>query len=70
MNRYHAHVVYSNQTVQGFGGVTGGLTDFEPPEDGLYFLDHDQRNTLSAGIEVTCPGECSRRWNSTMAPDF
>ena len=49
-HHYHAHVIYSNQTAQGFGGVTGGLTDFEPPDEGLFFLDHDQRNTLSAGV--------------------
>ena len=55
MNRYHAHLVYSNQTAQGFGAVTGGLTDFEPPEGALFFLDHDQRNTLSAGMEGDLP---------------
>ena len=55
LKRYRAHLVYSNQTAQGFGGVTGGLTDFEPPADGFFFLDHDQRNTLSAGIEGSLP---------------
>ncbi len=71
MNHYHAHVVYSNQTAQGFGGVTGGLTDFEPPEDGLYFLDHDQRNTLSAGIEGDLPWRMfAVAGHSTMARDF
>lgn len=54
-HRYSAHVVYSNQTVQGSGGVTGGLTDFTPPEEGLFYLDHDQRNTLSAGVEGSLP---------------
>ncbi|HET8667235.1 MAG TPA: TonB-dependent receptor, partial [Terriglobales bacterium] len=50
------HVAYSRQTVQGQGGVTGGLTDFEPPEgNGLYFLDHDQRHTLSSVISVSLP---------------
>jgi hypothetical protein len=54
-NHYHAHVVYSNQTVEGFGAVTGGLTDFEPPAEGGYLLDHDQRNTLSAGMDGSLP---------------
>ena len=54
-HRYSAHVVYSNQTAQGAGAVTGGLTDFSPPEDGYFFLDHDQRNTLSAGVEGSLP---------------
>lgn len=44
------HLAYSHQTVQGEGGVTGGLTDFAPPQSGPYFLDHDQCNTLSAGM--------------------
>jgi outer membrane receptor protein involved in Fe transport len=55
LNHFHSHVVYSNQTAQGFGGITGGLTDFSPPEDGAFFLDHDQRNTLAAGVEGDLP---------------
>jgi outer membrane receptor protein involved in Fe transport len=55
MRHYRAHLVYSNQRVQGVGAVTGGLTDFEPPEEGNYFLDHDQRNTFSAGFEGDLP---------------
>jgi hypothetical protein len=54
-HRYHAHAVYSNQQAQAFGGITGGLTDFSPPRNGAYYLDHDQRNTLSAGIEGNLP---------------
>ena len=48
---YRAHLVFSNQQAEGFGAVTGGLTDFSPPAGGFY-LDHDQRNTLSAGAEA------------------
>ncbi|HKD83270.1 MAG TPA: TonB-dependent receptor [Terriglobales bacterium] len=55
LHRFRAHAVYSNQTVQGFGAVTGGLTDFTPPPQGGYFLDHDQRNTFSAGAEGDLP---------------
>jgi hypothetical protein len=55
LHRYHAHLVYSNQQVQGMGGVTGGLTDFSPPEEGPFYLDHDQRNTFSAGVEGDLP---------------
>jgi outer membrane receptor protein involved in Fe transport len=55
MHRFHAHAVYSNMEVVGYGGVTGGLTDFAPPPVGGYYLDHDQRNTLSAGIEGDLP---------------
>ena len=63
-HHYSAHVVYSNQHAQGFGGVTGGLTDFSPPPDGGYYLDHDQRNTLSAGVEGHLP------WRMFAALEF
>ncbi len=62
--RAHAHLIYSNQQAQGFGGVTGGLTDFSPPEDGGFYLDHDQRNSLTAGWDAQLP------WRTTAAFDF
>ncbi len=37
------------------GAVTGGLTDFSPPPGGSFYLDHDQRNTLSAGFDGNLP---------------
>ena len=49
-NRLDFHLAYSHQSVEGTGGVTGGLTDFNPPEEGFFYLDHDQRNTLSTGF--------------------
>lgn len=50
------HLAYSHQYVEAQGGVTGGLTDFEPPETGgYYFLDFDQRNTLSTGLDINLP---------------
>jgi outer membrane receptor protein involved in Fe transport len=55
--RGHFHVAFSHQTVEGEGGVTGGLTDFTPPEEGRFFLDHDQRNTLSTGASFRLPHE-------------
>ena len=33
LSHYHTHLVYSHQQAQGFGGVTGGLTDFSPPPE-------------------------------------
>jgi hypothetical protein len=48
------HLVYSNQTADGFGAINGGLTDFSPPA-GSFALDHDQRNTANAGIDVNLP---------------
>lgn len=49
------HMVYSHQTAEGSGAVTGGFTDFSPPDAAPFFLDHDQRNTLSTGFSLTLP---------------
>ena len=36
--------------------MTGGLSDFAPLEDmGYFYLDHDQRHTLSTGATGTLP---------------
>jgi len=60
--RAQFHIVYSHQYVEGRGGVSGGLTDFTPPENNdYYFLDHDQRDTLSSGLNFTFPG---RIWSA------
>ncbi len=53
-NRGQVHLAYSNQIAQGEGAVTGGLTNFSPPQ-GFFTLDHDQRNTLNVGGTVTLP---------------
>jgi hypothetical protein len=56
-NRAQAHLTYSRQYVQGHGGVSGGLTDFSPPASNDYFyLDHDQRDTLTIGATTDLPG--------------
>jgi outer membrane receptor for ferrienterochelin and colicin len=60
--RVQLHLAYSRQYVQGSGGVSGGLTDFTPPEEGLFYLDHDQRDTLSTGATANLPW---RSWIST-----
>ena len=60
----NAHLAYSHQTVEGSGAVTGGLTDFSPPEDGLFFLDHDQRDSLTAGVRTGLP------WHSWFSGNF
>lgn len=55
-NRAQVYVTYSRQRIEGHGGVSGGLTDFSPPADGSFFLDHDQRHTLNVGGDVSLPG--------------
>jgi outer membrane receptor protein involved in Fe transport len=47
------HLSYSNQVARAGGFVNGGLTDFSSLDWGP--LDHDQRNTLNLGGDVTLP---------------
>ncbi len=60
--RMDAHLAYSHQSIEGSGAVTGGFTDFAPPPDGFFYLDHDQRHTLSTGVTSTLPW---RTWISS-----
>jgi hypothetical protein len=53
-HRAQLHLAYSNQIAEGSGTITGGLTDFMLAP-GLGPLDHDQRNTLNVGGDVTLP---------------
>ena len=53
-HRGQLHLAYSNQIAEAGGAITGGLTDFSLPA-GLSPLDHDQRNTLNAGGDITLP---------------
>jgi outer membrane receptor protein involved in Fe transport len=53
-NRADLRIAYSNQIAEGVGPVTGGLLEFG--EEGLFLLDHDQRNTVSAVLSLNLPG--------------
>jgi hypothetical protein len=48
------HLAYSNQTAQGRGAISGGLTNFSSG-GGSFPLDHDQRHTFSAGFDARLP---------------
>jgi TonB dependent receptor/Carboxypeptidase regulatory-like domain/TonB-dependent Receptor Plug Domain len=63
------HLAYSNQTADGLGTITGGLTDFEPPS-GYYALDHDQRNTLNAGVAARLPWQMLASANLYVGSGF
>lgn len=60
-HRGQLHLSYSNQVAQAGGAINGGLTNFvtsvcDPaPATTLCPLDHDQRNTLNFGGDVTLP---------------
>jgi outer membrane receptor protein involved in Fe transport len=53
--RAQFHLAYSHQYSEGAGAVTGGLTNFTPPDQGYFFLDHDQRDTVSTGANLDLP---------------
>jgi Carboxypeptidase regulatory-like domain/TonB dependent receptor/TonB-dependent Receptor Plug Domain len=53
-HRGQVHLAYSNQIAEGAGTIVGGLTDFML-SPGLSPLDHDQRDTLNVGGDVTLP---------------
>ena len=58
-HRAQLHLAYSNQVAYAGGAITGGLTDGATnlcdPSPGLCALDHDQRNTLNIGADVSLP---------------
>jgi len=53
-HRAQLHLAYSNQIAEGSGTVNGGLTNFSF-SSALTPLDHDQRDTLNLGGDVTLP---------------
>ena len=54
-HRGEVYLSYAYAHAQGSGAVSGGLTDFSPPESGYFLLDHDQTHTLHAGFNFRLP---------------
>ena len=56
-HRVQLHLAYSNQIAEAGGVITGGLVNTAVCPPGVYLcpLDHDQRNTLNVGGDVTLP---------------
>jgi hypothetical protein len=63
------HLVYSHQYAEWSGIVTGGLISGDSCHT-LCFLDHDQRNTLSSGFNVSLPWKSSADFNLTYGSGF
>jgi outer membrane cobalamin receptor len=71
--RFDIYLTYSNQMVEGAGIVTGGLLadSGELCDDGGFcYLDHDQRNTLSAGFHAALPYRISASGNLSYGSGF
>jgi outer membrane receptor protein involved in Fe transport len=58
--RARLNIAYSNQMAKGLGPITGGL--IEDADTTYFYLDHDQRNTLSTVLTSTLP---FRTWATT-----
>jgi outer membrane receptor protein involved in Fe transport len=54
-HRGEVYFSYAYAHAEGSGAVSGGLTDFSPPDSGYFLLDHDQRQTLHAGFNFDLP---------------
>ena len=71
--RFEVYLAYSNQMVEGAGVVTGGLLA-DPGQlcenGGFCYLDHDQRNTLSAGFHAALPFRISASGNLSYGSGF
>jgi hypothetical protein len=63
------HLAWSNQTADGTGTISGGLTNFAPPT-GYYALDHDQRNTVNAGFDADLPWQSFAAMNLYYGSGF
>ncbi|HLW86611.1 MAG TPA: TonB-dependent receptor [Candidatus Sulfotelmatobacter sp.] len=68
-HRGQIHLAYSNQIAEGGGVITGGLTNFSLPA-GLSRLDHDQRDTLNLGGDVTLPWQAYASTNVYYGSGF
>ena len=68
--RIQIYFTYSHQFVEGAGAVTGGLTDFTPPNGGFFLLDHDQRDTLGAGFHAWMPWRTFASGNLSYGSGF
>ena len=68
--RARFHAAYSNQFAEWSGGITGGLTDFSECDGVLCFLDHDQRNTLSTGFNLSLPWRAWADFNLNYGSGF
>ena len=67
--RANAHLVYSNLTVQGACPITGGFIG-TCDKQGYFLLDHDQRNTLAAGVNLLLPWHAWADFNLNYGSGF
>jgi outer membrane receptor protein involved in Fe transport len=64
------HLAYSHQYAQWAGGITGGLTSLDSCDATYCFLDHDQRDTLSTGVNFYLPWQSTANFNTSYGSGF
>ena len=58
-HRGDVYLSYAHAHAEGSGAISGGLTDFSPPDSGYFLLDHDQTQTVHAGFHWSLPARIS-----------
>jgi outer membrane receptor protein involved in Fe transport len=53
-NRLRFSLIYARMRAEGWGGITGGLSE-DVDSSGRFFLDHDQRHTMTLGSFLSLP---------------
>ena len=53
--RLRFSLIYARMRAEGWGGLSGGLTENEEESTERFFLDHDQRHTLTVGGFLSLP---------------
>jgi hypothetical protein len=70
-HRAQVHLAYSNQIAEARGNITGGLIPADnTPSPNYRPLDHDQRNTLNVGAQVTLPWQSFVSGNAYYGSGF
>ncbi len=64
------HLAYSHQYAQWNGGITGGLVSDESCEEPICSLDHDQRDTVSTGLNLDLPWRLWTAFNVNYGSGF
>jgi len=64
------HLAYSHQYAQWNGLITGGLVGDEVCDLPICTLDHDQRDTLSTGVNLTLPKRLWTAFNANYGSGF
>ncbi|MBV9677453.1 MAG: TonB-dependent receptor, partial [Acidobacteriaceae bacterium] len=69
-HRGEVYLAYAYAHAQGAGAISGGLTDFSPPDSGYFLLDHDQRHTLHTGFNFSLPYQVTAGGNLYYGSGF